>query len=282
MKKKRIIIILIMFALLIICGFYFYFENTKLQISSYDIFDNKIPTEFNDFKIIQISDFHNTKSKILTNDLINEVKKQKPNIIVLTGDLIDSNRTDIDIAIDFIQNINDVAPIYFVSGNHEASIGNYSELKEKMLNNKVIVLENETKELELNDFKINLIGIDDPSMEHESFVPNKEIIKVELNNAKYDSSNYSILLSHRPEIFKTYVDKKINLVLTGHAHGGQIRIPFVGGLIAPNQGFFPQYTSGKFEEDETVMIVSRGIGNSILPFRINNRPELVVVKLKTK
>ena len=117
-------------------------------------------------------------------------------------------------------------------------------------------------------------------MIHESFVSDSEIIKTELSNLKYDKNQFSILLSHRPEVFNVYVDNKIDLVLTGHAHGGQIRIPFIGGLIAPNQGIFPKYTSGVFEEDATTMIVSRGIGNSILPYRINNRPELVIVTLK--
>ena len=282
MKKKTIIIILIIFGLLCLCCFYLYFGNIALQISNYDILDTRIPTEFNNFKIIQISDFHNTKSKILTKNLINEIKKQRPNIIVLTGDLIDSNRLNVDIAINFIQSINDIAPIYFISGNHEASINNYSKLKELLIKNKVIILDNKTEILKLNNSQINLIGIDDPQMAHKPYSLDSEIIKVQLNNLNYDASNYSILLSHRPEVFNTYVDNKIDLVLVGHAHGGQIRIPFVGGLIAPNQGIFPKYTSGKFVEDKTTMIVSRGIGNSILPFRINNRPELVVIKLKNK
>ena len=88
-------------------------------------------------------------------------------------------------------------------------------------------------------------------------------------------------LSPRPELFRTYVENNIDLVLTGHAHGGQIRIPFIGGVVAPNQGLFPKYTSGLFTENNTNMIISRGIGNSIIPFRINNRPELVVITLKT-
>ena len=116
-------------------------------------------------------------------------------------------------------------------------------------------------------------------MAHESFISDSEIIKVELDNAKYNEDKYSILLTHRPELFNTYVEREIDLILVGHAHGGQIRIPFIGGIVAPNQGFFPKYTSGIFEENKTAMVVSRGIGNSIFPFRINNRPELVVITL---
>lgn len=277
MKKKTVILII---CALLVCGcFYLHYENTQLQITTYNIADNRIE---NELKIIQISDFHNTKSKPLTDNLVNEIKSQKPDIIVLTGDLIDSGKTDIDAAINFIKKINKTAPVYFVTGNHEASITDYEELKEQLSENNVVILDNKIKTLKINGSEINLIGIDDPKMVHESFVSDSEIIKTELNNINYDKNKFSILLSHRPEVFNVYKNEKIDLVLTGHAHGGQIRIPFVGGLVAPNQGLFPEYTNGAFYEDKTAMIVSRGIGNSILPFRINNRPELVVVKLSNK
>ena len=157
--------------------------------------------------------------------------------------------------------------------------------KIKQINNEVnivIILENKKEELKINESSINLIGIDDPRMAHESFISDSEIVKVELDNTKYNGDKYNILLSHRPELFDTYVEKKIDLILTGHAHGGQIRIPFIGGIIAPNQGFFPKYTSGVIEKNKTTMVVSRGIGNSIIPLRINNRPELVVITLCNK
>lgn len=114
-------------------------------------------------------------------------------------------------------------------------------------------------------------------MAHESFISDSEIVKVELDNTKYNGDKYNILLSHRPELFDTYVEKKIDLILTGHAHGGQIRIPFIGGIVAPNQGLFPKCTSGVIEKNKTTMV-----GNSIIPFRINNRPELVVITLYNK
>lgn len=199
----------------------------------------------------------------------------------MTGDFIDSNRTDIETAINFIKQINRIAPIYFVSGNHEASISSYLELKEKLEENNVIILDNKTAVLKVNEAEINLIGIEDPRMAYERAVPDSEIIKVELDKADYHTDKYCVLLSHRPELFDTYAEKGLDLVLTGHAHGGQIRLPFIGGVIAPNQGFFPKYTSGIWEEEKTSMVVSRGIGNSVLPFRINNRPELVVITLKT-
>ena len=222
MKKKAIITISVMIAILVLCGIYLHYENTKLQVSNYNIINHNIPVDFNNYKIVQIS------------------------------------------------------------GNHESNISSYPELKEQLEKNRVIVLDNKTEVLKINESEINLIGIDDPRMAHENFVSDSEIIKVELDNAKYNENKYSILLSHRPELFDTYAEKELDLILVGHAHGGQIRIPFIGGIVAPNQGFFPKYTSGIFEENKTTMVVSRGIGNSILPFRINNRPELVIVTLNNK
>lgn len=282
MKKKTIILISIVTSILVLCGLYLHYENTKLQVSNYNIVNDKIPEYFNNYKIVQLSDFHNTKSKTLKTDLVKEIETQKPNIIVLTGDFIDASKTDIDTSINFIKEINNIAPIYFVSGNHEASISNYSEFKEQLEENKVIVLDDKVKTLKISDSEINIIGIDDPQTTHIGYFSDSEIIKSELNALEYDNSKYSILLSHRPEVFETYVEKELDLVLAGHAHGGQIRIPFIGGVVAPNQGLFPKYTSGTFEENKTTMVVSRGIGNSILPFRINNRPELVVITLNNK
>lgn len=282
MKRKTKIIIPIIIAILVLCGFYLHYENTKLQVSNHHITYDKIPDDFDNYKIVQISDFHNTKSKILSNNLIKEIDGQKPNIIVLTGDFIDSGRTDIDTAISFIKRINNIAPIYFVSGNHEASMSNYLELREQLEENQVIILDNKTEVLKIKEAEINLIGINDPRMAHEKVVSDSEIVKTELDNAQYDDSKYSILLSHRPELIDTYMERELDLVLAGHAHGGQIRIPFIGGIVAPNQGLFPEYTSGIFVKKHTLMIVSRGIGNSILPFRINNKPELVVITLHNK
>ncbi len=206
MKKKTIITVLIIFSLLGLSALYLYFENTKLQVSNYTIVNHNISVDFNNYKIAQISDFHNTKHNILINEIIKEIKRQKPNIIVLTGDLIDSSKPDTDAAINFIKSINSIAPIYFVSGNHEASISGYSRIKEKLKENKVVILDNKTEVLKINESQINLIGIDDPRMSNENVLSDSEIIKEELENAKYNENRYSILLTHRPELFNTYVE----------------------------------------------------------------------------
>ena len=279
--KKITIIFSIICLLLILCGIYFYFENTTLEVSTYQIASNKIPNEFNNYKIIQISDFHNNTSSKLTKKIVEKIKNQKPNIIVITGDLIDSTKTNVDIAIDMIKEIIEIAPVYYVTGNHEARTNEYDNLKSQMIELGVKILENEAQEIQLNNSTINILGINDPSFNKERDILDSEIVKSNMENIQYNKDNFTILLSHRPEVFKIYVEKNIDLVFTGHAHGGQIRLPFIGGIIAPNQGTFPEYTDGIYREKDTTMVVSRGIGNSIIPFRVNNRPELMIVELKS-
>ena len=280
--KKRIIKYSIILVIILFLGIYFYFENNTLEITKYNINNSKISNIFNEYKIAQISDFHNTGSNKLKNSIIDSLREEKPDIIVITGDIVDSYKTNIEIAIDFIKEINEIAPIYYVTGNHESRIDDFEELMKKLEENKVIILDDKIEHISIDDEAINLIGINDPMCEHKSYLEDKEIVDSVLKDLEYNNDYFSVLLSHRPELFEVYQKYNIDLVLSGHAHGGQIRLPFIGGLVAPNQWLFPKYDGGLYEEDNTKMIVSRGIGNSILPFRINNNPELIYVTLKHK
>ena len=124
------------------------------------------------------------------------------------------------------------------------------------------------------------MGIEDPSFQEDYlFGDSESVARQAIENLQNESDGYMILLSHRPELFDLYVETEMDLVFSGHAHGGQFRLPFIGGLVAPNQGFFPKYDAGQFKEENTTMIVSRGVGNSIIPIRINNRPEIIVARL---
>ncbi|MNM79644.1 putative metallophosphoesterase [compost metagenome] len=179
----------------------------------------------------------------------------------------------------YIDGITDIAPIYFIPGNHESRIESYNELCDRLTSSGVKILNNKNVFIQKDSSSIGLIGLDDPAFIQTS--NQDELFKKLLVDLSKDiDSDFKMLLSHRPEKIVDYKDAKVDLVFSGHAHGGQFRIPFVGGLLAPNQGFFPKYTSGIYKEDNTSMIVSRGLGNSIFPFRINNSPELVVVTLE--
>ncbi len=252
---------------------FLYSQNFLLTVSNYKIINSKIPESFNNYKIVQISDYHNETNKLLNNKLIKKIKDIKPNIIVITGDLIDSTNTNIDQVIKLVDGIKNISDIYYVTGNHETWTSEYEQLKIELEKRKVHILNNEAVKLKSDISEINLIGINDTKTNEE--------FQINIEQVNYNKNNYTILLSHRPELYNEYAKKDIDLVLTGHAHGGQIRI-FNQGLIAPDQGLLPKYTSGLIEENNTKMITSRGIGNSVIPIRINNHPELVVITLKNK
>lgn len=267
------IIILVLIVLLVIV------YNKKIVISNITYKNSKVPSSFDGYKILQISDLHNAEFGKNQKTLIEKTKEIDPDIIFITGDLIDSYNTNIDISMKYIDGITDIAPIYFIPGNHESRIESYNELCDRLTSSGVKILNNKNVFIQKDSSSIGLIGLDDPAFIQTS---NQDELfkKLLVDLSKAIDSDFKMLLSHRPEKIVDYKDAKVDLVFSGHAHGGQFRIPFVGGLLAPNQGFFPKYTSGIYKEDNTSMIVSRGLGNSIFPFRINNSPELVVVTLE--
>lgn len=282
MKKltKKNYIILILVVVLIGLIIWTIWGNTALEVNEYEITSNRIPEAFSGFRIAQVSDLHNAEFGEGNEKLITMLAQTDPDIIVLTGDLVDSRNTDIEIALEFARHAIIISPVYYVTGNHEARISEYEDLKMGLEEAGVIVLENEKVILEQEGESITLIGLDDPSFREDYlFGDAVSVSQSALNELRSESDEYTILLAHRPELFDTYVDASVDLVFSGHAHGGQFRLPFIGGLVAPNQGFFPKYDAGLFSEDNTTMIVSRGVGNSIIPVRFNNRPEIIVIEL---
>lgn len=259
---------------LIVLVIWMFWANTALEINEYTIKSERIPDGFSGFRIAQISDLHNDLFGKDNETLLSMLRSCEPDIIVLTGDLIDSYETDIDISRRFVMDALNIAPCYYVTGNHESRIPEFVTLKADLEAAGVVILENKQVELQRNVDTISLIGIDDPIFQTDSI----SHVLQKLTTA----DSYTILLSHRPELFDDYVQSGIDLVFTGHAHGGQFRLPFVGGVIAPGQGFFPKYDSGLYTKNTTNMLVSRGIGNSMIPMRFNNRPEIIVVELRSE
>ena len=173
-----------------------------------------------------------------------------------------------------------IAPVYYVSGNHEAILPDedYQALTDGLRGLGVCVLEDESAELTRDGQSIRLIGLTDIGFHPGTLEEKKDALRTALS-ALLPEDEFSVTLAHRPELMDVYTECGAPLVLSGHAHGGQIRLPGIGGLIAPGQGLFPKYTDGKYEESGTTMVVSRGIGNSVLPLRVNDRPQIVVVQL---
>lgn len=279
LKNKKVWIgIAVVFTILLIWTLW---GNKALELNTYKISSDRLPESFDGYRIAHVSDLHNEEFGENNEKLLEMIRSAKPDMIAITGDLIDSSRTDIQVAIDFAKQVVEIAPTYYVTGNHEQRISEYEKLETGLKAAGVVVLRNEKVQLEEAGEFITLIGVDDPSYETDYlFGDSASVLNKHLGELASEEDSYRILLSHRPELFEVYVENDMNLVLSGHAHGGQVRLPFVGGLAAPNQGLFPKYDSGLYTEDDTNMIVSRGIGNSLIPIRFNNRPEVILIELE--
>lgn len=252
---------------------FLYWQDNDVVMTKFSMKHPHLPKGLEGFKILHISDLQSKSFGKKQKYLMKEIKKTSPDMIVITGDLIDANRTDLDTAMDLIRQITPIAPVYYVSGNHEFRSGFYEELMTLLRWEGVILLDNDARKMKRKGSSFWLLGLADiRANQNYSFVLNKL--------AREKKKEFSILLSHRPEIFEKYAERKIDIAFTGHAHGGQIRLPFIGGLFSPNQGFLPKYTSGVYWKGDSAMVVSRGLGNSRFPFRIFNRPELIEVTLQ--
>ena len=279
MKKKYIVMISIMIVLsmLVICVVC---HNKDLEINKFNVKSKYIPTEFDNFRIVQVSDLHNAEFGKNNEKLLAMLKQTDADIIVITGDLIDSRNTKVDVAVSFAEKATKIAPTYYINGNHEARVPEeYERLKQGLDEAGVTILENDSIDITIGDEAITLIGINDSSFRMELVDDTMmQNVSHQLMSVVPDNDNYKILLAHQPHYFDAYATQ-VDLVLSGHAHGGQFKIPFIGGLVAPGQGFFPEYYEGSHIKENTEMIVSRGIGNSIIPFRINNKPEIIIAEL---
>ena len=282
-KKKKFILLAVVAAVLIALVIWIAWGNTALDLNTYTVTSSRLPESFDGYRIAHVSDLHNAEMGEDNEKLLAMLREADPDMIAITGDLIDSRNTNVEIALQFAQEAMKIAPCYYVSGNHEARVNEYEELKTGLKSAGVIILEDTQTEISIEGQTITVIGINDPSFQTDYLFGDSEtVINSKLTELHTDGEVFNILLSHRPELFDTYAEHDVDLVLSGHAHGGQFRLPFIGGVVAPNQGFFPEYDAGIYTDGNTNMLVSRGIGNSILPFRINNRPEVILIELQTK
>ncbi len=276
-KQKKSIIITLTAIVAVVLAIWTVWGNITVGVTHYTVASNRLPASFNHYKIAVISDLHNAEFGKNNSRLIKLIEEQKPSIIAITGDLADYRKTDINTAGKLVNNLSEIAPCYYVTGNHEAWLGEqYQKLEKVLLDEGVVILHNKSVQLVNDKDSIHLVGIDDPNFSDKDFSIEQSLS--EANNMN-STNDYRILLSHRPEAFAAYVSENIDLILSGHAHGGQFRLPFIGGVAAPNQGLFPKYDAGIYSENNTTMVVSRGIGNSIIPIRFNNRPEIISIEL---
>ena len=279
-KRKRWIVLAALCALLACLIPYLLWANAALTVSHVEL--DLLPGE-GSFTIAQVSDLHNAEFGGGNQELLAMLEEAQPDLIAITGDLIDSRRTDPAPALAFLEGAVELAPVCYVTGNHEfRAYDAYQDLKSQMEELGVIVLENESMVLE--EVPLRVIGLDDPSfgVRSDPSATPEQILQGALTALAPQAGEEdlrTVLLAHRPEYVELYAQHGADLVLSGHAHGGQVRLPGVGGLYAPGQGFLPEYTSGLYQIGETSLVVSRGLGNSLFPLRVNNRPEVVLVEL---
>ncbi|OEC03409.1 phosphoesterase [Lysinibacillus sphaericus] len=271
MKKLLYGIFFILFIVI-----FLYVNNHWLVVSKHVFESEKVPANFDGLRIVQVSDLHDALFGNNQQKLIAKVKDTNPDYIFITGDVIDSNRYDLKQSLQAVKGLVELADVYYVLGNHEVASNKVSEIYEALSSLGVHVMANESTVLERDGERLAIIGIEDPLMGRST----EEML--ELATAYVPEEMLKLLLAHRPEVFSTYVNQGIDLVFSGHAHGGQVRIPGMGGLVAPGQGLFPKFTAGFYEEERTKMVVSRGLGNSSVPYRIFNLPEIIVMDLKKK
>ena len=251
---------------------FFRYENRHLVVTEFTYVNESVENFPDGYRIVQISDLHNAVFGRNHRTLINKITELAPDMIVITGDIVDSNHTDIDAAIDLVVQMAELCPVYYVTGNHEDWLdgGDRRRLFEKMEQAGAILLFNEAVTVNVSGGTFDLIGLDDKSLADDT-------LKVLLSECNSETLN--IVLAHEPQYIENYAVADADLVLCGHAHGGQFILPLIGPIVAPDQGFFPQYTSGAYHMDDMTMFVSRGLGNSIIPVRLFNYPEVVCIDL---
>lgn len=268
--------ILNLIAIIIVLFVFLEINNKWLVTTNYVYESARVPSHFEGFRITQVSDLHDALFGKKQERLVQQVRQTKPDAIFITGDLIDSNRYHLEQSLAAVKELVKIAEVYYVIGNHEVATNEVSDIYDALKEYGVHILANNAMLLERQGQHLAIAGIEDPLMG----VTTEEALHEALQ--PIPSEVMTVLLSHRPERFSVYVENPVDLVFTGHAHGGQIRLPFIGGLVAPGQGLLPQYTAGVYEEEGTKMVVSRGLGNSVIPYRVFNLPEIVTVELRTR
>ena len=267
-------------------------RDTRFEVTTYEVRSSRVPDAFDGFCIVQVSDLHSDTYGANQSDLLRSVGEAHPDLVAITGDLINRSETRSDFSL--LLQLAAFAPVYFVTGNHEihpADAGYAKRLRDDIESTGAHFLQGEAATIQRGEEAIVVAGIDDLDAFLEWRKP--WTLKAAEQRAVTGWSaalaslrrgispdKFVLLLSHRPEFFDFYAAAQFDLVLAGHAHGGQVRLPLLGPLYAPGQGWLPRYTSGVHRRDMTAMVVSRGLKKSLFPIRLFNRPELVVVHLR--
>jgi predicted MPP superfamily phosphohydrolase len=245
-----------------------------LEISRYEVKSQKLPESFDGFKIVQLSDLHGAEFGEDGMGLVEKVKELEPDIIALTGDFV-TDEGDLAAVEKLAARLTELCPVYFISGNHEFGSGLAVKVRNILERAGVKYLSNEYLTISRGEDGILLGGVEDPLAYADMLSPDE--LAQKMNDAAPDA--FKILLGHRNYWMTEYPELPVDLIFCGHAHGGLIRIPGVGGLIGTDRRLFPDFDAGEYNNGRYTLIVSRGLGNSVSIPRVFNRPEIVCVEL---
>lgn len=288
-------IIFIILAVSVIWNIYW---NGTIVVHTYVHNSQNFPEAFKGFRMVQLTDIHSVRNEAQGQLIYEKTASQNPDIICITGDLVDSKYYAVhgaegeNLTLKLIKQLVELAPVYYVYGNHEMILLDDPQRNTfrvalenagvNIINNEAVILEKENEEA-----KIYIAGIQDPSTLYKDlnfayYDTNAERMEAMLDEVMQgvEEEDFLILLSHRPEYLELYDQYEIDICLSGHAHGGQFRIPFIGGVYAPGQGFWPRYTVGVYKTEDLELYVGTGIGNSVIPVRIFNPPEILTIVLE--
>lgn len=268
-------------ALILILAFCYY-QNNKIDITEHTVFSDRIQESV---KIVHLSDLH---SKPFYN-VIKETEKLKPDIIMITGDYINDRYKRKEKMLEFGRSLLNIAPVFYITGNHERRLDCFDDLMKELSELGFTVLLNEISEIEIKGNLISVLGLDENQASFEAYSERKKgIFEYKDMKPYFDEfalhGGFKIVLSHFPENFEAiqemnYSRYDFDIQLSGHAHGGQFILPFIGPIYSPGQGLFPKYARGT-KGERPKLIISRGLGNSEFPLRLFNHPEINVIKLK--
>ena len=270
-------LLLTLILVLLAGGLFFYDQQNRIQTETITVTSGRLPAGFDGYRIVQISDLHGKEFGEDNEILLEKTAELDPDLIAITGDVID-DADQMGILEPLAKGLTAIAPTFYVTGNHEWAIREAATVKSLMEEYGVTVLSNEYLELERGGDSIVLAGIDDPNGYADQKTPQElaaEIVQEQGENV------YWLLLAHRNNRFESeYSLLGADLVISGHGHGGMIRLPFTDGLISTDRTLFPSYTAGFYAENGSTLFASRGLGNSGPSFRLFNRPQIAVLTLE--
>lgn len=275
--------ILLVFLIIIIVMLFI--DHRWVKTTYYEIESEKLPSSFDGYKILQLSDLHNEN---LTHQLLAKIDKENPDIVVMTGDMVSANHRDFTTFFKLAKQVSDKYKVYYIKGNHEGELRkkDYELFSDTLYTYGIENMDNEMLRLEKDGEHINLYGMwcnqryYSRADSDEEYKITKDVMEKLLGTP--NKNEYNVLLFHTPSFFEEYEKWGADLVLSGHMHGGLIKLPKYGGVFSPDRKMFPKYCYGRFDKNDTTMIISSGLSRGSTGFRLFNRPEIVVTTLNKK